>query len=377
MANIIPFDHVHPRRPVLHLMQATPLISRAVLLLALVSGAGLPALAQLPTTPNLAATAIETPAGPQFSIVFSDLGTGATNYLLERTPTVGDDALWTVDTNATITALGGGQFRATTLRPLVFGAYRIVAYNAGAALSAQFASPTVSLEEGSGGYHLIVLFSQPFTGTLHYTVNGPAGTLIQPPSGSVTVTNATTARIPILLGDDLTISEMTFLALTLQAGSGVAPGANSQVLVTIRDNDSVWDGGFVSDGIELIFKYRQARNGAAYQAMLVSDGSGLIPVGAYPAQLGLAGQPFPAVVSLALPTSASALNLPATLSLQLVVQPGLGDHRLTDGLARGSATLAITYAGQPHLNSTRTGRFLLQRPPPPPSPAEVELATTP
>jgi hypothetical protein len=56
-----------------------------------------PAPAQLPVSSDLVADAVETPAGPQFSIVFSDAGTGATDYLLERTPEVGGSASWTVD----------------------------------------------------------------------------------------------------------------------------------------------------------------------------------------------------------------------------------------------------------------------------------------
>lgn len=335
------------------------------------------AVAQLPVTTNLTATAVETPAGPQFSIVFSDAGTGATDYLLERTPEVGAGAVWTVDDSAVITGLGGGNFRATTQRPLTFGAYRVVAYNAGGALTAQFASPTVELEEGEGAYNLFVTFSRAFTGTLNYTVEGPAGGSVGPLAGSVTVNNATTAKIVLQLGDNLTVDELSFLSLIINPGGGLGAGPNSQALITIRDNDALWDGGFVGDGLEFAFKYRRTRSGGIQQAALISDGNGLIPAGDYPAQLGASGQPFPATINLGLPASASALSLASTLSLVFEVQPGVGDDLLTEDEVQGSATLTSTYAGKAHLNSTRSGRFILQRPPPAPSTSEVELVNNP
>ena len=332
-----------------------------------------PAPAQLPVSTDLVADLVETPAGPQFSIVFSDGGTGATDYLLERTPQVGDGAAWTVDNAAVVTPLGGGNFRATTQRPLTFGAYRIVAYNAGDALTAQFASPTVELEEGAGSYDLLVTFSRPFTGTLNYSVEGPAGGSVGPLSGSVTVNNATTAKITLQIGDNLTVDELAFLSLIINAGGGLGAGPNSQALITIRDNDAVWNGGFVGDGLEFAFKYRRTRNGGVQQAALISDGNGLIPAGEYPAQLSPPGQPFPAAVVISLPGTASALNLASTVSLLLEVQPGVGDDVLAEDEVQGTATLTSSYAGKAHLNSTRTGRFILQRPPPAPSTAEVEL----
>lgn len=333
--------------------------------------------AQLPTSPDLATVGVETPPGPQFSIVFSDDGTGATDYILERTPEVGGNAVWTVDNAAVITALGGGNFRATTQRPLTFGAYRIVAFNAAAAQTAQFAAPTVELEEGAGAYNLFVTFSRPFTGTLNYTVEGSANGPVGPLSGSVTVNNATTAKITLQLGDNLTVDELAFLSLIIQAGGGLGAGPNSQALITVRDNDALWDGGFVGGGLEFSFKYRRASSGTTRQASLVSDGTGLIPAGEYSAQLGSGGQPFPATINVNLPAAASALNLASALSLLLEVQPGVGDDVLTDNEVQGSATLTSSYAGKPHLNSTRTGRFILQRPPPAPSTAEVELANNP
>lgn len=336
-----------------------------------------PARAQLPVSSDLAATAVETPAGPQFSIVFSDGGTGATDYLLERTPEVGEGAEWTVDNAAVITALGGGNFRATTLRPLTFGAYRIVAFDAGAALAAQFTAPTVELEEGAGSYNLLVTFSRPFTGTLNYSVEGPAGGSVGPLSGSVTVNNATTAKITLQIGDNLTIDELSFLSLIINAGGSLGAGPNSQALITIRDNDALWDGGFVGDGLEFAFKYRRTRNGGVHEAALISDGNGLIPAGEYPAQFNGFGQPFPATINISLSAAASALSLASNLSLVMEVQPGVGDDVLTEDEVQGSATLTTTYAGKAHLNSNRTGRFILQRPPPAPSNSEVELVNNP
>lgn len=336
-----------------------------------------PAHGQLPVSPDLVVTAVEAPADSQFVIVFSDGGSGATDYLVEHTPDLGEGTEWTVDNAAVITPLGGGNFRATTQRQGAFGAYRIVAYRAGEPLTAQFVSPTVELEEGAGTYHMLVTFSRPFTGTLHYSVAGPASGAVGPLSGSVTVNNATTGRIALQLGDNLTVDELSFLSLIITAGDGLGTGPNSQALIMIRDNDALWDGGFIGDGLEFAFKYRRSRSGGTEQAALVSDGTGLLPAGEYPAHTGAPGQPFPATVVISLPTSASALGLPSTLSLIFEVRPGVGDDLLTEAEARGTATLTSSYPGKAHLNSARTGRFILQCPPPPPSTAEVELMNNP
>ncbi len=359
-------------------MKIRPDILLSALLLGTAALGPGPVHAQLPVSADLVADAIETPAGPQFSIVFSDAGTGATDYLLERTPEVGAGAIWTVDSSAVITSLGGGSFRATTQRPLTFGAYRLVAYNAAGQLAAQFASPTVELEEGESGYNVYVLFSRPFTGTLNYVINDTSGGQVGPFSGSIAVSNATSARIPVNVADNSSIGELKFLSLTILAGGGVAIGGSGQTVITIRDNDALWDGAFVGDGLEFSFKYRLTRNAGISQAVVTSDGSGILPAGEYPVTFGTPGQLFPANVNgINLAAGASLLNLPAAVAFTMAVQNGVGEDIITDTEMQGSATVAISHAGKPHLSSTRTGRFILLRPPPAPPMAEVQLVNNP
>ena len=312
------------------------------------------------------------PGGP-LQMTFRDEGTGATNYVAEFAGALGSGEVWTLDPGAIITSMGGGEYRVDVAEPLEpNGFYRVVALTPTGPIVAQFANTSLQVTEG-GTVEAVIQFSAPFTGTVNYRVEGPASGYVGPLSGSVTVNNATTAKIALQIGDNLTVDELSFLSLIIDAGGALRVGPDSQALVTIRDNDALWDGGFVGDGLEFAFKYRRTRSGGTEQAAVISDGTGLIPAGEYPAQVGAPGQPFPATVVISLPGTASALNLASTLSLILEVQPGVGDDVLTEDEVQGAATVTSSYAGKAHLNSTRTGRFILQRPPPAPSTAEVEL----
>lgn len=329
----------------------------------------------IPTTANLSLDAVETPAGPSFSIVFTDDGTGATEYALEVSPSVGEAAEWFVDTGAVVSPIGGNQFRVTTLRPLDFGAYRLMAYDAAGELTGQFSSPTVELSEGDGELGLLILFSKPFTGTLTYTVGGTAVTQFDPITGTISVVNATTARIPVQLNDDTEINELRFLTLDIENAGGLLGGGNSQALITVLENDAVWNGTILSDGLELAFQYRQTRNNGTYAATLVSDGSGPLPQGEFTAQLGSSS--FPATIGgINVVATDSALNVASSMSIFLEVENGVGEDMLSDTEIQGSATVTTTYASMPHLNSERSGRFILLKPAATPSSAEVNLVNS-
>jgi hypothetical protein len=316
------------------------------------------------------------PGGP-FQMTFRDEGTGATNYVAEFSGALGSGEVWTMDPGAIITSVGGGEYRVDVAEPLEpDGFYRVVALTPTGPIVAQFANTSLQITEG-GTVEAVIQFNSPFTGTLNYRVEGPASGYVGPLSGSVTVNNATTAKIALQIGDNLTVDELSFLSLIIDAGGALRAGPDSQALITIRDNDALWDGGFVGDGLEFAFKYRRTRSGGTEQAAVISDGTGLIPAGEYPAQVGAPGQPFPATVVISLPGTASALNLASTLSLLLEAQPGVGDDVLTEDEVLGAATVTSSYAGNAHLNSTRTGRFILQRPPSAPSTSEVELVNNP
>lgn len=336
----------------------------------------IPAAAAQPT-PFLYIETIQAVPGGPLQMDFRDEGTGATGYVVEYSGVLGDQVAWTVDSGAVITSLGGGEYRIEVADPVEpNGFYRVVALTSSGPVVAQFAGTGLQVTEG-GTAEALVRFSSPFTGLLTYRVEGPARGYSGPLSGSVVVNNSLTAAISFQIADNLSADELSFLTLIIDAGSSLRAGADSQALITIRDNDAVWDGGFVSEGLDFSFRYRRTSSGASEQAALISNGDGVIPAGEYPAQLSTPSQPFPASVPISLPSDASALGIATTMLLILEAEPAGGGVVVSDDEVQGTATLITTYPDRPHLSSSRPGRFILRRPPPAPSTVEVELVNNP
>ncbi|MCD8534782.1 MAG: hypothetical protein LR011_08340 [Verrucomicrobia bacterium] len=317
------------------------------------------------------------PGGGPLQMTFRDQGTGATEYMVEFSEALGKSEVWAAEQSAVIKPLGAGAYRidiAEPREPNIF--YRVVALTSAGPVVAEFANTRLQVTEG-GTVEAVIQFSSPYTGPLSYRIEGPANGYAGPLSGTIMVNNSTTAAIALQIGDNPTTDELSFLSLIIQVGGRIQGGTDTQALITIGDNDAVWDGGFVSDGLEFIFKYRRSRNGSGELAALVSNGDGLIPAGEYPAQRLSPDQSFPATMRITLPSTASALELATTISLVLDSQPGNGGDVLTDDEVQGTALLTITYDGREHLNSTRFGRFILKRPPPVPSSSQTELIASP
>lgn len=341
--------------------------------------AALPVRAQLPVSDQLQFNRITIEPGQQVRARFSDAGTGATDFALETTTNLGENAQWTVDSSAIFTALGGGDYEVVAPALQDLAVFRIVGYQSGEPLTANFSSPSVTLEEGSGTTYLTLLFSAPFTGALTYTVSGTAGSGdFQPLSGSVSVNNATTAKIPITLNDDTTINQLKTLVLTLDAGQGVALGGTSQSVISIEDNDAVWNGSLQGTYSDVGIKLDITKNGGAYTGKLISDGSGLFPVGEFAAQLTWTASSFRALVNgIPIDAGSTLFNTPVDLSLQLHATAGQPNQSVDPTRLQGVYALTTTVPDAPQLNTTSTGTFLLLRPPVRPSTNQVPLVASP
>lgn len=341
--------------------------------------AALPVRAQLPVSDRLQFNQITIEPGHQIRARFSDAGTGATDFALETATNLGENAQWTVDSSAVFTSLGGGDYEVVAPAQQGLAVFRIVGYQSGQPLTANFSSPSVTLEEGSGTAYLLLLFSAPFTGTLTYTVSGTAGSGdYQPLSGSISVNNATTAKIPITLNDDTTIGQLRTLVLTLDAGQGVALGGTSQSVISIEDNDAVWNGSLQGAYSDVGIKLDIAKDGGSYTGKLISDGSGLFPAGEFSAQLTWTGSSFQALVSgIAIDAGSTLFNTPMDLSLQLNAKAGQPDQAVNSTRLQGVYSLSTTAPDAPQLNTISTGTFLLLRPPVRPSTNQVPLVASP
>ena len=339
----------------------------------------MPAVAQLPVSDLLQFSQINIEPGQQIRLRFSDAGTGVTDFALETTPELGDNAQWTVNTAAVFTPLGGGLYHVVAPAMESLGAFRIVGYQSGQPLTANFSSPSISLDEGTGTTSLLLLFSAPFTGTLTYTVSGTASSAdFQPLSGSVSVNNATSARIPIVLTDNTTIGRLKTLLLTINSAPGYGLGGTSQSMISIEDNDAVWSGSLQGTHSEVGIQLEVQRNGASYTGKLLSNGSGLFPAGEYPAQITWTDTSFQATAtSIPIDAGSTLFNTPVDLSVQLSATAGQPEQSVSARQIQGVSTLSTSVPGAPHLNTSSTGSFLLVRPPVRPSTNEVDLVVVP
>lgn len=340
----------------------------------------LPAFVAAQTSPMLQVHTIQvTPGGP-LQFTFRDDGTGATHYIAEFSPVVGDDATWTADPAAIITLIGEGEFDVVISDPAgPDGFYRVVGLGGSLGeIIINFVTTAFQVLEG-GMISPTITFSAPFAGTIRYTISGSAAAGdYESLSGELQVNNSTTAKIPITLIDNESIGELKNLILTLEAAAGTQLGANSQTIITIDDNDTRWEGSFVSGAASLPFTLEIARTGAIVQGALVGDASSFFPADPVPATVTLTASAFTAsITGIAMPANATLLNLPTVLELDLSATNGMENQEVGDNFLQGHAVLRTIYPGPSHLDSTATGSFLMHRLSVRPSTKEVELVTAP
>jgi hypothetical protein len=329
--------------------------------------------------PALQITTIQAAPGAPAQFTFNDSGTGATNYLVEFAPSLGDGGVWSNVTSAVVQALGGGTFRVQVPdSQTALGFFRVRGYGGAAGLvSASFNATALRATEG-GVVSPTITFSAPYHGIVRYTISGTvmSGDYVSL-SGQVFV-NGTSATIPVTLLDNQGIGQLRHLTLTLQAGPALLLGAGSATTITIDENDAEWQGGFTTDGARIGFVLKIQEANGVKTASLKSNGLGLFPANEIPSGLLFTASQFAASAG-GIPVAANAtlLNEPMNLSLFLSAQNGIANQSVSATLVQGTGTLITSVPARPHLSTTNFGTFQLVKPPVKPSTNQVELATAP
>lgn len=255
----------------------------------------------------------------------------------------------------------------------------------------EFKEVRSSGEEG-GSVQVVLMLSRPFSGPITLETRGTAG------SGdyglgcsgaecTAWVTGSAEAILQVPLTEDTAIEEVEWLGLRLVPGASYTVGAVGDHVISIQDNDAVWEGMFTSRGEELGFSIEILRSGSVVTARLLGEGGGIIPAGAkaldpgqdiFSLSFDLGAKGFSGTLPwVRLPVTDTLLGKEGSLRLVLQASEGTGGvgPDLVQGMkALGSTTqMEIVYTGASHLNSTVPGSFVLQRRPAKPSTAEVPL----
>ena len=344
--------------------------------LALVLGASF-ALAQ--KSPLLQITELVIPPGELLQVSFSDAGTGATNYILESSTTLGDTALWTKVPGSLVLNLGNDHYQAIAPSPTVdLGFYRILAQGGlSGPVTATFATSDLRIVEGSVASP-VVTFNAPYSGPLLYSLTGVTGTGEAISQSGEVMVNGTSVTIPIDAMDDDVVGTLTFLTLTIQGMPGVIPGSLSQTLITVAENDAVWKGSLSLDGAELGFSLLIEEVNDAKSARLHGDGAGFFGSLDAPTTLIFSSEVFQSSAqNIPLPPQDSYLNETTELTLSLSAVKGIEGQFVSGSLVKGTGTLISRVLGQPHLDRTNSGTFTLLKPPVSPSASQVNLDPIP
>lgn len=310
---------------------------------------------------------------------FYDGGTGATNYVVEFSAETGVDSQWQVQSNAVITSQGNGAFQVVAgSNSQAHGFYRLRAEGGSASVvTASFSVATVDGEEGTIASPMIV-FSSPVFGTVRYVLGGTAaaGDFVTL-SGEVAV-NGSSAVIPITLTDNEQISQLRYLTLTLEPGSGYQLGAISQSTVNIFENDADWQGTLTLDDANVGFVLRVLGSNGVHMASVRSDGVGLLPTSEVPASILLDANHFTLAASgIPIPAADTFLDADVTLTLSLSAANGVTNQLVTGSQIEGDATLRSQVSGKAYLNTTNSGTFVLMKPITAPGTNDVNLVNLP
>lgn len=327
-------------------------------------------------SPLLQLTSLEVVPGNPVQFTFTDSGTGSTNYQVEFAPALETgEPVWVHLTEADITSLGGGEYHVMLPDPGTAAGFFRVRGQGGTVpvVTASFNSTAFEVSEGEM-IAPVINFSGPYFGTLRYTISGTADSGdYQTLSGEVNV-RGNSAVIPITLEDNRIISQLRHLTLTLEAGLGLQLGSGSETIITITENDAIWEGSFMSGDTLLGFSLSIQQSNGVYMATLKGEPSGFFPTDETPVSLVLTEDVFSATATgVAMAPEATLLGLPMSLTLMLDAANGVTDQLVSATQIEGTGTIITEVPGKPHLSSTSVGTFTLFRPPAAPSTAEIEL----
>lgn len=243
---------------------------------------------------------------------------------------------------------------------------------------AEFGTPAAAADEGDGTVLVPVFFDAPFQGTLLYTVGGTAGPADRGALSGAVGVNGDAVTIPISLTDDDQIEAVEWVTLSIDVCNNPGRGRVGEFQLTIRDNDGPWEGSFTESGAEVTFRLEILRSSAGVAGTLIGEGTGLVPAGRFPANVTLTPTTFTASVA-GIPISAATAGLPsdATLEIQLEADAANAGESVGPTRIEGSGRFVVRPSGQPLLDRTIEGSFVLSRRPTRPDETEVELVVLP
>lgn len=350
--------------------QAGKVLFAAILSVALTSAAQTSGLLRLQQ--------IQVTHGGPVNFTFNDYGTGATNFVVEFSSGLNTNN-WQVDSNAVVTMQGDGSYAVQiSSAAAAQGFYRVNGLggtNGGIVVT--FSTTAFQVVEGNTVNPTLVL-SQPFHGWIYYSVSGTAGSGdYQSLSGSNYV-DGTTMTIPVSLTDNDQVGQLKYLTIQLASGTGYELGRSPSTTITIGENDAGWKGSFITENATLGFTLMIDESNGVYQAMFMGDGSQFFPTNQIPAAISLTGDSFSATaMNIPLAVNAASLGLPANLAFFMNAMNGMTNQSVSGTQIQGSGELVTQYPGQPQLNTTNEGTFLLLKPPVAPSTNQVQLANAP
>lgn len=316
-------------------------------------------------------------AGP-VTFVFTDHGTGASQYFVRSTASLGDSISWDPEPGAIVTSLGNGQHQVTVAQGSPDRFFGVSGANGTTEpIQIGFSTTEFSTTEG-GSVSPTITFSRAYYGTIRYSIEGNAEAGdYSGLSGEIQV-NGTTAVIPITLNENSDIDEIKQLVLTLISGAGAEAGAGSSATITIGENDAVWRGTIFDAASTLGFAIRVTQGVGSTTATLVSDGSGAVPEGEYPAAITLTDTAFSFLSSeVPMNNDTTFQGLPAIVKLDLDAVDGQTDQTVEENRIQGTGKLIVHYAGKDHLNRTNSGLFLMIPEPVKPSTAPLDFVDLP
>ena len=202
---------------------------------------------------------------------------------------------------------------------------------------------------------------------------------------SIEVDGSSSVALPITLGDDSSVGQLSRYEITLNlTGASTTPG-NSYTQLIVLDNDEEWAGSLVAGGQAITLRLRITKLGTSHTATLISESpSGFFPVGEYPMTLARhthdgAFELNPAT-NISLARSDSSLPGSAMEArLFLLAETGVGEQvvDLEGGRIEGAYLLALVKPGASFLTSSPRGTFTLFRQPAKPNQGETELQSAP
>lgn len=316
-------------------------------------------------------------SGPA-TFIFSDHGTGASDYTVQSAATVNDPITWEPESGASVQSIGNGQYQVTVAQGSPDRFYRVIGANGTVEpIQIGFSTTEFSTNEG-GSVSPTITFSRAYYGTIRYSIDGNAGAGdYSGLSGEIQV-NGTTAVIPITLNENSDIDEIKQLVLTLISGAGAETGGASSATITIGENDAVWRGTIFDAASTLGFAIRITQGAGSTTATLLSDGSGVVSEGEYSAAITLTDTVFSFLSSeVPLNTETTFQGLPAIVKLDLDAVDGQTGQSVEENKIQGTGKLIVQYAGNDHLNRTNSGLFLMIPEPDRPSTDPLELVDLP